>query len=58
MKSWDIKMYDYVIIGAGIIGLNIAKNLKERFPDSKIVVLEKSEEDLGRNLKNLLFYGD
>jgi len=25
---------------------------------NKIVVLEKSEEDLGRNLKNLLFYGD
>lgn len=37
-------MYDYLIIGAGIIGLNIAKNLKERFPDSKIVVLEKEEE--------------
>ncbi len=37
-------MYDYLIIGAGIIGLNIAKNLKERFPDSKIVVLEKEKE--------------
>ena len=37
-------MYDYLIIGAGIIGLNIAKNLKERFPDSKIVVLEKEQE--------------
>lgn len=37
-------MYDYLIIGAGIIGLNIAKNLKERFPDSKIIVLEKEKE--------------
>ena len=37
-------MYDYLIIGAGIIGLNIAKNLKERFPDSRIVVLEKELE--------------
>lgn len=37
-------MYDYLIIGAGIIGLNIAKNLKERFPDSKILVIEKEEE--------------
>ena len=37
-------MYDYLIIGAGIIGLNIAKNLKERFPESKIIVLEKELE--------------
>lgn len=37
-------MYDYLIIGAGIIGLNIAKNLKERFPESKIIVMEKEKE--------------
>lgn len=37
-------MYDYLIIGAGIIGLNIAKNLKERFPEADILVLEKEEE--------------
>jgi len=37
-------MYDYLIIGAGIIGLNIAKNLKERFPDAQILVMEKEKE--------------
>jgi len=37
-------MYDYIIIGAGIIGLNIAKNLKERFKESKILVMEKENE--------------
>ncbi len=37
-------MYDYLIIGAGIIGLNVAKNLKERFPKSKILVIEKEKE--------------
>ena len=37
-------MYDYIIIGAGIIGLNIAKNLKERFPKSDILVIEKEKE--------------
>jgi L-2-hydroxyglutarate oxidase LhgO len=37
-------VYDYLIIGAGIIGLNIAKNLKERFPTSKILVMEKESE--------------
>ncbi len=40
----DSKMYDYLIIGAGIIGLNIAKNLKERFPQAKILVIEKEKE--------------
>lgn len=37
-------MYDYLIIGAGIIGLNIAKNLKERFPSSEILIIEKEPE--------------
>ncbi len=37
-------MYDYLIIGAGIIGLNIARNLKNRFPHSKILVIEKEKE--------------
>jgi len=37
-------MYDYLIIGAGIIGLNIAKNLKERFPKAKVLVIEKEKE--------------
>jgi len=37
-------MYDYLIIGAGIIGLNIALNLKQRFPDSSILVIEKEPE--------------
>lgn len=37
-------MYDYLIIGAGIIGLNIAKTLKEMIPDSKILIIEKENE--------------
>ena len=39
-------MYDYIIIGAGIIGLAIAKTLNEKYPDKKIVILEK-ESDVG-----------
>jgi len=35
---------DYLIIGAGIIGLTLAKQLKERFPDKKIVLLEKEPD--------------
>jgi len=40
----DTNVYDYLIIGAGIIGLNIAKNLKERFPSSTILLIEKENE--------------
>lgn len=39
-------MIDYLIIGGGIIGLNIAKTLKEREPQAKITVIEK-EPQLG-----------
>jgi len=37
-------MYDYLIVGGGIIGLNIAKNLKTREPNSKIVLIDKEPE--------------
>ena len=34
-------MYDFLVIGGGIIGLNIAKNLKERDSTCKIVLIDK-----------------
>jgi len=40
------KTFDYLIIGGGIIGLAIARNLINRFPSSHIVILEK-EKDVG-----------
>ncbi|EDP75572.1 L-2-hydroxyglutarate oxidase [Hydrogenivirga sp. 128-5-R1-1] len=33
--------FDYVIIGAGIIGLTLAKNVKEKYPKSSIAIIEK-----------------
>ena len=39
-------MYDYIIIGAGIIGLAIAKSLNEKYPNKKILIIEK-EKDVG-----------
>lgn len=39
-------LYDYLIIGGGVVGLAIARDLNARFPDSKIAVLEK-EPDVG-----------
>jgi len=37
-------MYDYLIIGGGIIGLNIAKELKLRDITSRILLIEKEKE--------------
>lgn len=35
---------DYLIIGAGIIGLTLAKRLKEVFPHKTIIILEKEDD--------------
>ncbi|HSX04720.1 MAG TPA: L-2-hydroxyglutarate oxidase [Rhabdochlamydiaceae bacterium] len=40
------KGYDFVIIGGGIIGLEIARELKKRRPDASCAILEK-EADCG-----------
>jgi L-2-hydroxyglutarate oxidase LhgO len=37
-------MADYVVIGAGIIGITVALELKRRFPKATIIVLEKEDE--------------
>ena len=39
-------MYDYLIIGAGVIGLAIARELKFKNPEAKILIIEK-ESDVG-----------
>ena len=35
---------DYLIIGAGIIGLAIARELKSRYPEAEIVIIEKEPD--------------
>jgi peptidoglycan-associated lipoprotein len=37
---------DFLIIGAGIIGLSLARNLREKFPNAEISIIEK-ESDIG-----------
>ncbi len=39
---------DYLIIGAGIVGITIALELRKRYPESRIVLLEK-EPELGKH---------
>lgn len=38
------KNYDFLIVGAGIIGLSIAKELSERYPSKKIAIIEKEKQ--------------
>ena len=35
---------DFLIIGGGIIGLSIARELKKRYPESSIIILEKEDK--------------
>ena len=44
LSFWEEKLldYDYAIVGGGILGLYTAIELKRRFPDAQIVVLERS----------------
>ncbi|HEX6922729.1 MAG TPA: L-2-hydroxyglutarate oxidase [Bacillales bacterium] len=41
-------MYDFAIIGAGIVGLSVGMQLSEKYPEAKIAVIEK-EENISRH---------
>lgn len=43
-----IQTCDYLIVGAGIVGLTVARELKKRHPSARIVILEK-EADVGKH---------
>lgn len=37
-------MYDFAIVGGGIVGLSVAKAILEKYPDAKLLLLEKENE--------------
>lgn len=39
-----VYQFDYLIVGAGIIGLTVAREIKNRFPNSSICVIEKERD--------------
>ena len=59
LSYWELKNWfsnvDYTIVGSGIVGLHCALNLRERFPESKILVLEKGILPQGASTKNAGF---
>ena len=59
LSYWEIKNWfsqvDFTIVGSGIVGLHCALTLRERFPESKIVILEKGILPQGASTKNAGF---
>src|SRR5258706_13848307 len=35
---------DFLVIGGGVVGLSIARELKQRFPDARVAMVEKEPE--------------
>jgi len=59
LSYWEIKSWltnsDFVIVGSGIVGLNCAINLKNKYPKANILVLEKGTLPQGASTKNAGF---
>lgn len=59
LSYWELKNWfsnvDYTIVGSGIVGLHAALRLRERFPNSKILLLEKGVLPQGASTKNAGF---
>ncbi len=59
LSFWEIKNWfsnvDFTIVGSGIVGLHTALRLRENYPDSKILVLEKGFLPQGASTKNAGF---
>lgn len=59
LSYWEIKNWfsnvDYTIVGSGIVGLHTAIRLRERFPNSKILILERGVLPQGASTKNAGF---
>ena len=53
-KSW-LSEIDHTIVGSGIVGLNCALRLREKFPNSRILILEKGMLPQGASTKNAGF---
>lgn len=59
LSYWELKNWftnvDFTIVGSGIVGLHCALALQEKFPESKIMILEKGMLPQGASTKNAGF---
>lgn len=54
LKEWFTNI-DFTIVGSGIVGLNCALKLKKKYPEAKILILEKGMLPQGASTKNAGF---
>lgn len=59
LSFWECQQWlsniDFAIIGSGIVGLSCALNLKAKYPNSKVVILERGILPNGASTKNAGF---
>lgn len=59
LSYWELKNWftaiDFTIVGSGIVGLHCALALRQKFPESKILILEKGMLPQGASTKNAGF---
>ncbi|HEU4791696.1 MAG TPA: FAD-dependent oxidoreductase [Flavobacterium sp.] len=59
LSYWELKNWftnvDFTIVGSGIVGLHTGLRLREKYPDSKILILEKGMLPQGASTKNAGF---
>ncbi|MGL2962452.1 NAD(P)/FAD-dependent oxidoreductase [Flavobacterium sp. RSB2_4_14] len=59
LSYWELKNWftnvDFTIVGSGIVGLHCALALREKYPNSKVLVLEKGILPQGASTKNAGF---
>ncbi len=53
-KEWFSNV-DFTIVGSGIVGLNCALTLRRKYPNAKILILEKGILPQGASTKNAGF---
>lgn len=53
-KTW-LSNIDFTVVGSGIVGLNCALALKDRYPEAKILILERGILPQGASTKNAGF---
>ncbi|KAK5576446.1 hypothetical protein RB653_007590 [Dictyostelium firmibasis] len=51
----SLSRYDYIVIGSGIVGLSTAISIKERSPQSSVLILERDTHPNGASTKNAGF---
>ncbi len=58
LSFWEnntLSKYDFVVVGAGIMGCSVAYELRQKYPNASIVVLERGIFPTGASTKNAGF---